>query len=74
MIALLGPPPADLITRYHSLVDMEFPEAIRSADGPLCKTAEEVFEGTFFGEHGMMSIYPQHPACINPEYEMIDYE
>lgn len=36
MIALLGPPPLELISRSHSMQDFKWPEPITREDGKIC--------------------------------------
>ncbi|OJD18837.1 CMGC/SRPK protein kinase [Emergomyces pasteurianus Ep9510] len=52
MIALLGPPPPNLIARYHSVLDSNWPKPIQREDGKLCASAREYFGGPFFDEDG----------------------
>ncbi|PWY77410.1 protein kinase [Aspergillus heteromorphus CBS 117.55] len=53
MIALLGPPPPKMITRYHSMRELKWPKAATfNGQGPLCQTTEECFGGPFFDEDG----------------------
>ncbi|KAL4923708.1 putative protein kinase [Aspergillus undulatus] len=52
MIALLGPPPAELLERYQHWRGFKFPEKIRARTGPLFESAEEFFQGPFFSEDG----------------------
>ncbi|KAJ9375692.1 hypothetical protein DTO063F5_9212 [Paecilomyces variotii] len=52
MIALLGPPPPELISRTYSLSGRKWPEPVKREDGKVCETAEQYFGGPFFGEDG----------------------
>ncbi|KAE8154687.1 kinase-like domain-containing protein [Aspergillus avenaceus] len=52
MIALLGPPPPELVSRTHARSRNDWPEAIQGADGRLCETAEQYFDGPFFDGDG----------------------
>ncbi|KAL5333805.1 kinase domain protein [Aspergillus crustosus] len=52
MIALLGPPPPEIIQRYQSMREYVWPEPIRREDNTVCKTAEEYFCGPFFDNNG----------------------
>lgn len=52
MIALLGPPPTEMITASHSTLMLQWPTKIRMAGGELCENAMEMFGGPFFGEDG----------------------
>lgn len=52
MIALLGPPPPEVIQRYHFMRECLWPESVRRDDGRVCETAEEYFCGPFFDEKG----------------------
>lgn len=53
MIALLGPPPLELIERSHSMKEFKLPESVWSQDGKPCETAEEYFGGPFFDKEGI---------------------
>ncbi|KAM5429530.1 hypothetical protein McanMca71_003141 [Microsporum canis] len=52
MIALLGPPPKALITRYNSMHGIRWPDPIRDEEGNLCSNARELFGGPFFTKDG----------------------
>ncbi|KAB8278281.1 CMGC protein kinase [Aspergillus minisclerotigenes] len=52
MIALLGPPPQELVARSHAMRDYQWPESIRKEDGTICENAEQYFGGPFFDEDG----------------------
>ncbi|KAL4915708.1 kinase-like protein [Aspergillus aurantiobrunneus] len=47
-IALLGPPPPQIIQRYHYMQEYLWPEPARREYGRLCQTADEYFDGPFF--------------------------
>ncbi|KKK26544.1 hypothetical protein ARAM_002951 [Aspergillus rambellii] len=53
MIALLGPPPPEIIQRYHYMREYSWPEPVRREDGRVCKTVEEYFCGPFFDDTGI---------------------
>jgi hypothetical protein len=50
MIALLGPPPPEIIQRYQYMREYSWPESVKREDGRVCETAEEYFGGPFFDE------------------------
>ncbi|KAJ5205702.1 hypothetical protein N7491_003671 [Penicillium cf. griseofulvum] len=52
MIALLGPPPPEVIQRYQYMREYLWPEPVRREDGRVCETAEEYFCGPFFDNNG----------------------
>ncbi|EEQ90345.2 CMGC/SRPK protein kinase [Blastomyces dermatitidis ER-3] len=53
MIALLGPPPQNLIARYHSMRDSKLAgPSVKGAGSELCKDAGEFYGGPFFGKDG----------------------
>lgn len=58
MIALLGPPPKALITRYNSMHGIRWPDPIRDEEGNLCSNARELFGGPFFTKDGMLALIP----------------
>ncbi|KAJ9197368.1 hypothetical protein DTO164E3_5801 [Paecilomyces variotii] len=52
MVALLGPPPPEIIQRYQYMQEYSWPEPVRREDGRVCETAEEYFGGPFFDDNG----------------------
>ncbi|PIG79102.1 protein kinase domain protein [Aspergillus arachidicola] len=52
MIALLGPPPPEIIRRYQYMREYSWPEPVRREDNKVCETAEEYFCGPFFDNNG----------------------
>ncbi|KAH3274350.1 hypothetical protein KXV19_007347 [Aspergillus fumigatus] len=51
-IALLGPPPPEVIQRYQYMREYSWPKPVKREDGRVCETAEEYFCGPFFDEKG----------------------
>jgi hypothetical protein len=56
MIALLGPPPPEVIQRYQYMREYSWPKPIRREDGRVCETAEEYFCGPFFDKNGITKL------------------
>ncbi|OKO89274.1 Dual specificity protein kinase CLK4 [Penicillium subrubescens] len=56
MIALLGPPPPEVIQRYQYMREYSWPKPVRREDGRVCETAEEYFCGPFFDEKGIAMV------------------
>lgn len=54
MIALLGPPPPEVIQRYQYMREYSWLEPVRREDDKVCKTAEEYFCGPFFDNNGII--------------------
>lgn len=54
MVALLGPPPPEIIQRYQYMREYSWPEPVRREDGRVCETAEEYFSGPFFDDNGII--------------------
>ncbi|GKZ26310.1 hypothetical protein AbraIFM66951_002258 [Aspergillus brasiliensis] len=52
MIALLGPPPLELVSRAQSMSGYKWPEEMRRTDGTICGSALEYFGGPFFDDNG----------------------
>ncbi|KAF9247963.1 hypothetical protein DTO013E5_5078 [Penicillium roqueforti] len=52
MIALLGPPPPEVIQRYQYMREYSWPEPVRREDDRVCEIAEEYFCGPFFDSNG----------------------
>ena len=53
MIALLGPPPPEIMQRYQVMKEYMWPQPVKREDGRVCKTAEEYFCGPFFDKNGI---------------------
>lgn len=59
MIALLGPPPKELIAREKEGLKWNWAPAVQNAKGKLCTTASDWFGGPFFDNNGkLLSILP----------------
>lgn len=54
MTALFGPPPLELIARYHSMRGYQWPHVIQGEDEKACESAEQYFAGPFFDEDGIL--------------------
>lgn len=52
MIALLGPPPKELILREREGLKWKWAPAAQNAEGKTCTTASEWFGCPFFDENG----------------------
>ncbi|KAJ5627156.1 hypothetical protein N7528_004583, partial [Penicillium herquei] len=52
MIALLGPPPTELILKSKLMANNLWPKPVRGVNGKVFHTAEEFFGGPFFDEEG----------------------
>ncbi|KAJ5852777.1 uncharacterized protein N7529_012162 [Penicillium soppii] len=57
MIALLGPPPPEVIQRYQYMREYSWPKPVRREDGRVCETAEEYFCGPFFDNNGITGFF-----------------
>ncbi|KMK60538.1 protein kinase, putative [Aspergillus fumigatus Z5] len=64
MIALLGPPPPEVIQRYQYMREYSWPKPVRREDGRVCETAEEYFCGPFFDEKGITR-FPISNECLD---------
>ncbi|CAG8345334.1 unnamed protein product [Penicillium salamii] len=56
MIALLGPPPPEVIQRYQYMREYSWPTPVRRGDGIVYETADEYFCGPFFDERGITGL------------------
>ncbi|KAJ0422767.1 hypothetical protein BJY00DRAFT_279405 [Aspergillus carlsbadensis] len=52
MIALLGPPPPEIIEMYQCMRSYLWPQPVRREDGRVCETSEEYFCGPLFDING----------------------
>lgn len=53
LIALLGPPPRELLTLSEKNSQLEWPEAGKAADGKFHSNARDYFRGPYFDSEGM---------------------
>lgn len=54
MIALLGPPPQELIVKEISMAQHHWPHAVSNELGILCRNAREYFGGPLFEGEGWL--------------------
>jgi hypothetical protein len=52
MIALIGPPPVDMLKRVDEMRRWSFTTAFRGPDGKMCKKVQDYFGGPFFSDEG----------------------
>ncbi|KAE8366750.1 CMGC protein kinase [Aspergillus caelatus] len=52
MIALLGPPPQEVIARYRSLLEYEWPQPMATVDDSVYDSSNQFFGGPFFDSDG----------------------
>jgi len=52
MIALLGPPPKELLKREEEGCRLKWRPVIQNAEGKLCESAREYYGGPFFDSEG----------------------
>lgn len=50
MIALLGPPPPQLLAKSVAMEHYKWPHSIENEAGKLCRNSQEFFGGPFFDE------------------------
>ena len=55
MIALLGPPPKELIDRERRGLSWKFRPEVENPEGKLCGSASEFYGGPFFDSEGITS-------------------
>lgn len=70
MIALLGPPPKEIVDREREGLKWNWSPAAQNAQGKLCTTASEWYGGAFFDEDGkfLMSLAFQHQYFLYTWY------
>ncbi|KAL9612973.1 MAG: hypothetical protein Q9167_002450 [Letrouitia subvulpina] len=61
MVALLGPPPKELLEREKKWSKVKWRAALPNAEGQLCWTAREFYGGPFFNSEGTISAPPPLP-------------
>ena len=64
MIALLGPPPKEVIERAEYMSQVNYPSPITTGAGKPCKNAREVFGGPYFDKEGESSILSSDMCVI----------
>ncbi|KAL4998792.1 kinase-like domain-containing protein [Aspergillus recurvatus] len=52
MIALLGPPPKELLAKSDAMAEFSWSNPIMNETGRLCRNGREYFNGPFFNENG----------------------
>jgi serine/threonine protein kinase len=52
MIALLGPPPKELLAKSDAMTEFKWPKSIRNEGGKPSRNGREYFEGPFFNKNG----------------------
>ncbi|PKY00270.1 protein kinase [Aspergillus campestris IBT 28561] len=52
MIALLGPPPKELLAKSEAMSAHNWPQPVTNYTGELCNNAQEFFHGPFFNAEG----------------------
>lgn len=55
MIALLGPPPKELLAKENAVAQDDWPRLVTNDAGTFCKNAREYFGGPFFDAEGLWS-------------------
>lgn len=63
MIALLGHPPLELVARVP-LMEYQWPEPVKTADGVTYDSAEEYFGGPFFDQKRYLELI----LCLTLDY------
>jgi hypothetical protein len=53
MIAVLGPPPPELVARSQSMLKYQWPERVKNPEGMICESSEQYFGGPFFDHDGI---------------------
>jgi serine/threonine protein kinase len=67
MIALLGPPPKQLLARSDALAGVQWPNAVKNETGRLCSNGREYFDGPFFNENGRQCRHLKWIMCLFPD-------
>ena len=57
MIALLGPPPKELLAKSAAMAQYKWPSPIKNETGRLCNNLRDFFDGPFFDEEGKPTYY-----------------
>jgi serine/threonine protein kinase len=74
MIALLGPPPKELIDREMSRHKVKWSHAVSSSEGRLSQTAREFFGGPFFYPDGEFMDKDLIPTDVRLEDTILSLE
>ena len=64
MIALLGPPPRELLSKSKAMSEHNWPQPVRNDSGKLCSNAQEFFCGPFFDVEGESEIIVTLRLCV----------
>lgn len=58
MIALLGPPPSELIAKSNAMSGHNWPQPVTKDTGELYNNAQEFFDGPFFNAQSGLTTIP----------------
>ena len=62
MIALLGPPPEELLAKSDAIAEYKWPNSIQNETGKLCCNLRDFFDGPFFNEKGRSALWNECPV------------
>ena len=72
MIALLGPPPRELLAKAKSMSEHNWPQPVTNDSCGLCNNAQEFFHGPFFNAEGRLAtilyINTSHTDCVQDDF------
>lgn len=72
MIALLGPPPRELLAKAKSMSEHNWPQPVTNDSCGLCNNAQEFFRGPFFNAEGgsatILYINTSHTDCVQDDF------
>jgi hypothetical protein len=63
MIALLGPPPKEILKRVEYMSKLDFHKPITIENKKDCKNAREVYSGPYFDQEGWYRVKFFDNAC-----------
>ena len=76
MIALLGPPPSELLAKSKAMSKHKWPQPVTNNTGQVCNNAQEFFHGPFFDTEGglitISHINTPHTDCVQDEFYYSD--
>lgn len=65
MIALIGPPPQELLIQERERRIWKWAPAIENAEGQLCDNVSAYYGGPFFDHQGMLQTSTEHCRTEN---------
>ncbi|KAI9841786.1 MAG: hypothetical protein M1837_000380 [Sclerophora amabilis] len=74
MIALLGPPPTELLDQEKRWSEVKWSHGVENSEGKICHTAREYYGGPFFDSDGAFKYKALIPSAVTFEDTVLSLE